>query len=153
MRRWFSLLPYQKAPDSADPHIAIHIGGDVMRTRSRLLATIWLLLPLVAACDRSNGPSPEIGKGTAIESPRSDDRDRSSLVLSGQLRSVDPDRRALIVAFADDLYEFNYTDATEVQGGTENVRGLTGNRGNEITVHYRKNPITSSKTAVRIELQ
>jgi hypothetical protein len=74
-------------------------------------------------------------------------------VLSGQLRSVDTDRRALIVAFADDLYEFSYTDATEVRGGTEHVRGLTGNRGNQITVHYRKNPITSSKTAVRIELQ
>ena len=124
-----------------------------MRTRSRLLATIWLLLPLVAACDWSNRSSPESGNGTAIESARSDDRDRSSLVFSGQLRSVDPDSRALIVAFADDLYEFNYTDATEVQGGTENVRGLTGNRGNQITVHYRQNPITSSKTAVRIELQ
>ena len=124
-----------------------------MRTRSRLLATIWLLLPLFAACDRSSRLSHEVNDGTAIESPRSDDRDRSSLVLSGQLRSVDTDRRALIVAFADDLYEFSYTDATEVQGGTENVRGLTGNRGNQITVHYRQNPITSSKTAVRIELQ
>ena len=124
-----------------------------MRTRSRLLATIWLLLPLAAACDWSSRSSAEISNGTAIESPRSDGRDKSSLVLSGQLRSVDPDRRALIVAFADDLYEFNYTDATEVQGGTENVRGLTGNRGNQITVHYRQNPITSSKTAVRIELQ
>ena len=124
-----------------------------MRTRSRLLATIWLLLPLVAACDWSSRSSPESRNGTAIESARSDDRDRSSLVFSGQLRSVDPDRRALIVAFADDLYEFNYTDATEVQGVTENVRGLTGNRGNQITVHYRQNPITSSKTAVRIELQ
>jgi hypothetical protein len=124
-----------------------------MRTRSRLLATIWLLLPLVAACDLSSRSSPEIRNGTAIESPRADGRDKSSLVLSGQLRSVDPDRRALIVAFADDLYEFNYNDATQVQGGTENVRGLTGNRGNQITVHYRQNPITSSKTAVRIELQ
>ena len=122
-----------------------------MRTRSRVLATVWLLLPLVAACDWSSRP--EISNGTTIESSRADGRDRSSLVLSGQLRSVDPDRRALIVAFADDLYEFNYTDATEVQGGTESVRGLTGNRGNQITVHYRQNPITSSKTAVRIELQ
>jgi ABC-type amino acid transport substrate-binding protein len=124
-----------------------------MRTRNRFLATLWLLLPLLAACDRSSQSSDPISNGTAIESPRSDDRAKSSLVFSGQLRSVDPDRKALIVAFADDLYEFAYTDATEVQGGTENVRGLTGSRGNQITVHYRQNPITSTKTAVRIELQ
>jgi hypothetical protein len=59
----------------------------------------------------------------------------------------------LVVAFADDLYEFFYTDATEVRGGGQNEQGLTGNRGNQITVHYRQNPITSTKTAVRIELQ
>jgi len=75
-------------------------------------------------------------------------------VLAGQLRSVDPDRKTLIVAFGDDLYEFAYTDSTEVVGGgTANVRGLTGNTGNEVTVHYREHPITSTKTAVRIELQ
>ena len=123
-----------------------------MRMHTRLLA-MWLLLPLVAACDRSSRSSEQNRDGTAIESGRSDDREEGSLVLSGQLRSIDPDRKALIVAFADDLYEFAYTDATEVQGGTENVRGLTGNRGNEITVHYRENPFTSTKTAVRIELQ
>lgn len=124
-----------------------------MRIRSRRLAMVWLLLPLAAACDPSSRSSDQISDGTAIESSRSDGREKSSLVLSGQLRSVDPDRQALIVAFADDLYEFWYTDATQVQGGTENVRGLTGNRGNQITVHYRENPITSTKTAVRIELQ
>ena len=75
-------------------------------------------------------------------------------MLAGQLRTIDPDRKTLIVAFRDDLYEFAYTNTTEVVGGgTANVRGLTGNTGNEITVHYRENPITSTKTAVRIELQ
>ena len=124
-----------------------------MRMRTRLLATLWLLLPLAAACDRSSLPSEPINDGTAIESSRSDDREKGSLVITGQLRSVDPDRKALIVAFADDLYEFSYTDATQVQGGTEHVRGLTGNRGDQITVHYRQSPFTSTKTAVRIELQ
>jgi hypothetical protein len=124
-----------------------------MRTRSRLLATLGLLLPLAAACDRSSLPSEQINDGTPIDSSRPDDREEGSLLFSGQLRSVDPDRKALIVAFADDLYEFFYTDATEVQGGTEHVRGLTGNRGNQITVHYRQNPFTSTKTAVKIELQ
>jgi hypothetical protein len=122
-----------------------------MKTRSRLLATLGLLLPLVAACDWSNRSSRET-EGTAIQSPRSNG-DESSLVLSGQLRSVYPERKSLVVAFADDLYEFAYTDATEVRGGRENEQGLTGNTGNQITVHYRQNPITSTKTAVRIELQ
>jgi hypothetical protein len=131
----------------------IEMGGDVMRTRNRLLATLCLLLPLAAACDRSSLPSGRSHDGTAIESSRSDDRDKGSLVLAGQLRSVDPDRKALIVAFEDDLYEFAYTDATKVEGGAEHVRGLRGNTGNDITVHYRESPITSTKTAVRIELQ
>jgi len=58
----------------------------------------------------------------------------------------------LFVEFGDDLYEFAYTDDTQVVGGT-NVQGLTSNRGNDVTVHYRENPFTSTKTAVRIELQ
>ena len=123
-----------------------------MRTRNRFLASLWLLPLLVAACDRPSRSSAPSSDGTALESPRSDN-DKSSLVFSGQLRSVDPDRMALIVAFADDLYEFAYTDATEVEGVTKNVRGLTGNRGDQITVHYRQNALTSTKTAVRIELQ
>ena len=124
-----------------------------MRTRNRFLASLWLLPLLVAACDRPSRSSAPSSDGMALESLRLDDRDKSSLVFSGQLRSVDPDRMALIVAFADDLYEFAYTDATEVEGATKNVRGLTGNRGDQITVHYRQNPLTSTKTAVRIELQ
>jgi hypothetical protein len=123
-----------------------------MKPRSRLLATLGLLLPLVAACDWSIRSSTET-EGTAIQSPRSNNVEKSSLVLSGQLRSVYPDRKSLVVAFADDLYEFAYTDATEVRGGREHEQGLTGNTGNQITVHYRQNPITSTKTAVRIELQ
>lgn len=124
-----------------------------MRTRNCFLASLWLLPLLVAACDRPSRSSAPSSDGTALESPRLDDRDKNSLVFSGQLRSVDPDRKALIVAFADDLYEFAYTDATEVEGATKNVRGLTGNRGDQIKVHYRQNPLTSTKTAVRIELQ
>lgn len=124
-----------------------------MRTRTWFVATLSLLLTLVAACDRPDSSSDLASDGTAVGTPQSDDRDKSSLALSGQLRSVDPDRKALIVEFEDDLYEFAYTDATKVQGGTEHVRGLTGNRGNHITVHYRESPITWTKTAVRIELQ
>jgi hypothetical protein len=124
-----------------------------MRTRNRFLATLSLLPLLVAACDRPSRSSAASSDGTALESPRSADRDKSWLVFSGQLRSVHPERKALIVAFADDLYEFAYTDATEVEGATKNVRGLTGNRGDQITVHYRQHPLTSTKTAVRIELQ
>ena len=74
-------------------------------------------------------------------------------MLAGQLRTVNPERQTLFVAFGDDLYEFAYTDDTQVVGGTTNVQGLTGNRGNEVTVHYRENPFTSTKTAVRIEIQ
>jgi hypothetical protein len=122
-----------------------------MRAR-RLLGTFCLLLPFAFACNRPSQSSSQ--DGTAIESSQSGDRAKGDRVLAGQLRTVDPDRKTLIVAFGDDLYEFAYTNSTEVLGGgTANVRGLTGNTGNEITVHYRENPITSTKTAVRIELK
>ena len=125
-----------------------------MSTRASRLWAIGLLLPLAAAaCDRF-GRSPSVSRdGTALESPRPEDRQKSSHVLAGQLRTVNPDRQTLIVAFGDDLYEFAYDDETEVVGSTSSVQGLTGNRGNEVTVHYRQNPITSTKTAERIELQ
>jgi hypothetical protein len=124
-----------------------------MRTRLSRLWTLCLLLPLVAACDRFDRSQTLARDGTGIESPRAGDREKSSLVLAGQLRTIDPNRQTLIVAFGDDLYEFAYTDDTEVVGGTANVQALAGNRGSEVTVHYRQNPITSTKTAVRIELQ
>jgi hypothetical protein len=123
-----------------------------MRTRASRLSSLCLLLPLAAACDRNE--SPAISRdGTVAESPRAGDREKSSLVLAGQLRTVNPERQTLFVAFGDDLYEFAYTADTQVVGGTTNVQGLRGNRGNEVTVHYRENPFTSTKTAVRIEIQ
>lgn len=123
-----------------------------MRTRASRLWTLCLLLPLAAACDRSDR-SPISRDGTTLESPQAGDREKGSHVMAGQLRTVDPNRRTLILAFGDDLYEFAYTDDTEVVGGTTNLQGLTGNRGNEVTVHYRQSRITSTKTAVKIELQ
>ena len=123
-----------------------------MRARCRLLGTVCFLLPLAFACSRPGQSSAQ--NGTAIESSRAGDRAKGDHVLVGQLRTVDPDRKTLIVAFGDDLYEFAYTDSTEVLGGgSANVRGLTGNTGNEITVHYRETLLTSTKTAVRIELK
>ena len=124
-----------------------------MRARSWLVGTLCLLLPLAFGCDRSRQTSEARSNGTALESPEASDRDKSELVLAGQLRMVEPKKELLVVAYADDLYEFAYTDATEIVGGTANVQGLTGNRGNQITVHYRESPFTSTKTAVRIELQ
>ncbi len=123
-----------------------------MRARRWLLGTACLLVLLAIACNR---PSQSTSRdGTAIESSQVSDRANGGRVLAGQLRTVDPDNKTLIVAFGDDLYEFAYTDSTEVVGGgTANVRGLTGNTGTEITVHYRENPITSTKTAVKIELR
>jgi hypothetical protein len=129
-----------------------------MRTRASRFSTLCLLLPLalVAACARNESPATS-RDGTVIESPRAGagDRDKSSLVLAGQLRTVNPERRTLFVAFGDDLYEFAYTDDTQVVGGTTktNAHGLTGNWGNEVTIHYRENRFTSTKTAVRIEIQ
>ena len=123
-----------------------------MRARSWLFGTMCLFVLLAIACNRpSQSSSPE---GTALESSQASDRANGHRVLAGQLRRVDPDDQSLIVAFGDDLYEFFYTDSTEVVGGgTVNVRGLTGNTGNEITVHYREHAITSTKTAVKIELR
>jgi hypothetical protein len=124
-----------------------------MRARSWLLGTLCLLVLLAIACNRPSQSSSS-REGTGLESSQASNRANGARVLAGQLRRVDPDEKALIVAFGDDLYEFFYTDSTEVVGdGTVNVRGLTGNTGNEITVHYRENPITSTKTAVKIELR
>lgn len=123
-----------------------------MRARSWLLGTACLLVLLAIACNRPS-QSTASRNGTALESSQASDRANGGRVLAGQLRTVDPDNKTLIVAFGDDLYEFAYTDSTEVVGGgTANVRGLTGNTGTEITVYYRENPITSTKTAVKIEL-
>jgi hypothetical protein len=125
-----------------------------MRARSWLFGTLCLLLPLAFACSRPSQSSSPSRNGTSIETSQASDRAKGDRVIAGQLRAVHPDRHTLIVAFGDDLHEFAYTDSTEVVGGaTANVRGLTGNAGNEITVHYRENPFTSTKTAVRIELQ
>jgi hypothetical protein len=124
-----------------------------MRARIWLPGTLCLLVPLMFACTRSDRTAGSARNGTVLESSQAGDRTKDDLVLVGQLRSVDPDKETLIVAFADDLYQFAYTDSTQVVGGTSNVQGLTGNTGTEVTVHYRQNPITSTKTAVRIELQ
>ena len=124
-----------------------------MRSRSWLVGTLCLLLPLAFGCDRSSQSPDPRGDSTALESPQAGDRDKSELVLAGQLRMVEPKKELFVVAFGDDLYEFAYSDATKIVGSTANVQGLTGNRGNQITVHYRESPFTSTKTAVRIELQ
>jgi hypothetical protein len=124
-----------------------------MSVRSWLVGTLCLLLPLAIGCDRAN-QSPDLrGGGTALDTPQASDREKRDLVLAGQLRMVEPKEEFLVVAFGDDLYEFAYSDATEIVGGTANAQGLTGNRGNQVTVHYRESPFTSTKTAVRIELQ
>jgi hypothetical protein len=59
----------------------------------------------------------------------------------------------LVVEFGDDLYEFTYNDHTEVVGEAANRQGLTGKTGNGITVYYKEHTFTSTKTAVRLELQ
>ena len=123
-----------------------------MRGRNCIVGTVCLLLPLMAACSQSSRTSMP-GGSTAVASGHTADGQKNSRVLVGQLRSVDPNRKTLIMAFEDDLYEFAYTDATEGVGGASNVRAITGNTGNQIMVHYRQNPITSTKTAVRIEFQ
>jgi hypothetical protein len=123
-----------------------------MRARSWLVGTLWMFLPLALACNHSTQSSTSSRGGTALES-QAGNRAKSEPVLTGHLRIVNPDRKTLIVEFGDDLYEFAYTDSTEVVGGgPANVRGLSGNTGNEIRVHYRENLLTSTKTAVRIEL-
>ena len=88
-----------------------------------------------------------------LESLESGSHAKGGRVLAGQLRSVYPDKRTLIVAFGDDLYEFACTDATEVVGGAANRQGLTGNTGNENHRALPEHTFTSTKTAVRIELQ
>jgi len=110
------------------------------------LSALVLTLTLVFGCGRDRLAAPR-HDGT-VESPQASDRS----AMTGQLRSVNPDKQAVIISVGDELYEFNYSDHTEVIGGTSNIQGLTGSTGNPITVHYRENPITSTKTVVRFEL-
>lgn len=125
-----------------------------MATRNWLIGAICVL-PLVLGCDRSSRvDETPADEGTVLESREGEaDEREDGLVMAGQLRSIDPDKRTMIVAFGDDLYEFRYDDETEIAGAASSVQGLAGKSGTEVTVHYRENAITSTKTAEKIELQ
>ena len=55
----------------------------------------------------------------------------------GELLAVDPDARVISVSAADgEIWEFVYTDQTQINGGQGSVAGLATATGSVITVHY-----------------
>jgi hypothetical protein len=124
-----------------------------MSPRALLSIVPLLLVPLAAACDRTEpAPTAQHDEG-ALQSSPPVDTDAGLLVMSGQLRSVDAEQQTLTVSVGNETRQFAYTDTTEIAGGASNVRGLAGSAGDTITVHFREDPLTTTRTAVRIELE
>ena len=125
-----------------------------MRPSKPLLTVACVVCLVMLGCGRSEQPTAGAQEQTDIQSEQAaetTDREPGVQSIVGQLRTVDLDNRLFTVVTNSELYLFDFSDATEVVG-TPNVRGLTGNTGNRVTVLYRPHPITSAKTAVRIEV-
>jgi len=127
-----------------------------MRPFQPLLTAACVACVVMLGCGRSEQPTAGAQEQTdgQAEQAAAETSDREPRVQSivGALRTVDLDNRLFTVVTNSELYLFEFPDATEVVG-TPNVRGLTGNTGDRVTVLYRPHPITSTKTAVRIEVQ
>lgn len=124
-----------------------------MKPAARLLAALCVVFPLALGCSRSD-TSTTAARDADIESGRasqaSDDEGLRS--LAGELRSVHLDTQSFTILAGDELALFEFSDDTQVVGAPS-VQGLAANPGSRVTVHYRTHPITSTKTAVRIEME
>jgi hypothetical protein len=122
-----------------------------MKPAAPLLAACCVSFPLLLGCSRNDTSTPAApadAQSGPVSQP-ADDEGLQSLV--GDLQSVDPDTRSFTVVSGDELAVFEFTDDTQVVGAP-NVRGLTGDTGDRVTVRYRTHPVTSTKTAVRIDM-
>ncbi len=88
----------------------------------------------------------------AQDTPSTPQQDQSSLDLavSGQLKSVDPDSKKLVVTTAEGAdVELSYNENTEYSGQT--IEGLANSSGSQVRVFFREE--NGQKMATKIEVQ
>jgi hypothetical protein len=134
-----------------------HIGGETMRLR---YWSVWIVICLttlsLGACSQEspveNTPAttsdlPPVVQEPAAPSPVAEPTEQS---ISGQLRAVDVAAKTVTISDSQGIDQtFAFSDSTEIVG-TAGAQGLTGQQGNQITVHYGERD--GSKMAVRIEV-
>ncbi len=80
----------------------------------------------------------------------SQDQTMMELAVSGQLKSVDPDAKKLVVTTPEGAdVEFSYDEKTEYSGQT--VEGLANSSGSQVRVFFREE--NGQKIATRVEVQ
>jgi hypothetical protein len=82
---------------------------------------------------------------------KADDKAKAQTV-SGELMSVDAEKKTLAVKLADGAeWTFNYTATTEISGDKKGEQGLATSAGSKVVVHYTS--ADDKKTATKIEIQ
>lgn len=72
--------------------------------------------------------------------------------VSGELMSVDSEKKTLAVKLADGAeWTFDYTATTEITGDKKGEQGLATSAGSKVVVHYTS--ADGKKTATKIEIQ
>ncbi|RPI23427.1 MAG: hypothetical protein EHM61_19795 [Acidobacteria bacterium] len=71
--------------------------------------------------------------------------------ITGELKSVDPDAKKIIVTSEGTDMEFMYDDQTVCSGAQETIEGLSTSSGSRLTVFYREDD-QKQKIATRIEV-
>jgi hypothetical protein len=75
-----------------------------------------------------------------------------SQTVSGELMSVDSEKKTLAVKLADGAeWTFDYTATTEITGDKKGEQGLATSAGSKVVVHYTS--ADGKKTATKIEIQ
>ncbi len=111
-------------------------------TVRRIPLTAFLLLMLVGFAPAA----------FAQDTPNTGSQDQTmmELAVSGQLKSVDPDAKKLVVTTAEGAdIEFSYDEKTEYSGHT--VAGLANSSGSQVRVFFREE--NGQKIATKVEVQ
>jgi hypothetical protein len=84
--------------------------------------------------------------------PSEQERAKTPEPVSGELVSIAPDSKTLVVKTTGDKdMTFTYTDQTEIVGADKGVSGLATMTGSPVTVHYAVHG--TSNVAVKIEVK
>ena len=78
---------------------------------------------------------------------------QQEMSITGQLKSVDPDAKTIVVTSSDGTdMEFRYDEQTQITGAQDSIEGLASSSGSEVTVFYREDD-QQQKWATRIDAQ
>jgi len=110
------------------------------------LASLALATSLLLA-----GASSTLAQQAGAAPGQAEDKAKAQSV-SGELMSVDSEKKTLAVKLADGAeWTFNYTATTEISGDKKGEQGLATSAGSRVVVHYTS--ADGKKTATRIEIQ